>query len=195
MAIDAQMLLKHSEKNKALHPDDIPALDLYMDQIIALMHAYLGGEGEREPLTRTMIHNNSKAGLISPVKGKKYSKEHILQMLVIYSLKHTLSIAQIKRVLNGVSACGVHEKELAQCFEMQLARRDAITQEMTDYMMRIMQKTDMKLDTPEDTLSFLLTLTDITDTLSNFAAAIAEQGFPDLEAAKKKEKRKEKKET
>ena len=142
-----------------------------------------------------MIHNYSKAGLISPVKGKKYSKEHILQMLVIYSLKHTLSIAQIKRVLNGVSACGVHEKELAQCFEMQLARRDAITQEMTDYMMRIMQKTDMKLDTPEDTLSFLLTLTDITDTLSNFAAAIAEQGFPDLEAAKKKEKRKEKKET
>ena len=179
--IDAQKLLENSEKNKALHPDDIPALDLYMDQIIALMSAHLGGEGEREPLTRTMI------------KGKKYTKEHILQMLAIYSLKNTLSIAQVKRVLNGASACGVHEKELAQCFDTQLSRRDTIGQQLTTCMLQIIQETDMKLDTPEDALSFLLTLTDITDTLSNFAAAITEQCFPDPEVPKKKEKRKEKK--
>ena len=194
MAIDAQKLLENSEKNKALHPDDIPALDLYMDQIIALMSAHLGGDGEREPLTRTMIHNYSKAGLISPVKGKKYSKEHILQMLAIYSLKNTLSIAQVKRVLNGASACGVHEKDLAQCFETQLSRRDKISRERTTCMLQIMQETDRKRDTAEGALSFLLTLTDITDTLSNFAAAITEHCFPDPVVPKKKEKKKEKKE-
>ena len=52
-------------KTRALHPDDIPNLDLYMDQIIALMNTHLGTDGEKEPLTRTMIHNYSKAGLIT----------------------------------------------------------------------------------------------------------------------------------
>lgn len=188
MQMDAQKLLKDSEKTKALHPNDIPALDLYIDQIIALMRTHLGGDGEREPLTRTMIHNYSKAGLISPVKGKKYTKEQVLQMLVIYSLKHTLSIAQIKHVLNGASSCGVHEKKLAQCFEAQLSRRQTINHHVTESMQQLMQETDLKLDTPEEALSFLLTLTDITDMLSHFASAIAEQCFPNTEPCKKKDK-------
>ncbi|HIV67889.1 MAG TPA: DUF1836 domain-containing protein [Candidatus Butyricicoccus stercorigallinarum] len=193
MGIDAHELLKNSEKTRALHPDDIPALDLYMDQIIALMRTHLGGEDEREPLTRTMIHNYSKAGLIAPVKGKKYSKEHILQMLAIYSLKNTLSIAQIKRVLNGAADCGLHEEELARCFVRQLERRDAIGRESRDYILRIMRETGMSLDSPEDALSFLLTLTDLADMLSSVASAITEQCFPEPEDAKKKPPKKTKK--
>lgn len=190
MAIDAEMLLENSKKTKALHPEDIPALDLYMDQIIALMSAHLGNPDEKEPLTRTMIHNYSKAGILSPVKGKKYTKEHILQMLVIYSLKNTLSIAQVKHVLNGASMCGVGETELVQAFETQLNRREEINNQLTQYMMKIMEENEMKLDTPADALSFLLTLTDITDTLSSFASAVAQECFPDPEAVQKKSKEK-----
>ena len=32
-------------------------------------------------------------------KGKKYTKNHILQMLLIYSLKNTISIQEIKKIL------------------------------------------------------------------------------------------------
>lgn len=180
-------LLENSKKNKALHPDDIPALDLYMDQIIALMSAHLGRDDDKEPLTRTMIHNYSKAGLISPVKGKKYTKEHILQMLVIYSLKNTLSIAQIKRVLSALSEQeDVGEAELAQCFETQLARRDTINRQLTESVDRIMRENEMKVDTPADALSFLLTLTDVTDTLTRFAAAVTQTCFPDPPQKKRK---------
>lgn len=192
MGIDAEKLLQRSRRNKILHPDDIPELDLYIDQIISLMCAHLGSEGEREPLTRTMIHNYSKAGLISPVRGKKYSKEHILQMLAIYSLKNTLSIAQIKRVLAGAAASGMGEAELARCFETQIARRDAIDAKLRETAHRIVEENQIKLDTPEEVLSFLLTLTDITDTLSRFAAAISEEYFPDPEPPKKKDKKEKK---
>ena len=100
MSTDIRALLEASMKTKQLRPSDIPELDLYMDQIISLMNTHLGNDGEKEPLTRTMIHNYSKAGVIAPVKGKKYSKEHILQMLAVYSLKNTLTITQIKRILS-----------------------------------------------------------------------------------------------
>lgn len=186
MSINVEELLESSKKNGALHPDDIPALDLYMDQIIALISAHLGSEGDKEPLTRTMIHNYSKAGLISPVKGKKYTKEHILQMLAIYSLKNTLSIAQIKRVLAGAAQSGVGEAELAQCFETQLARRDIMNEQLTQAINGIMQENNMTLESPADALSFLLTLTDITDTLTNFAAAITQACFPEPEQPQKK---------
>ena len=189
MAADAKELLQNSQKTKALRPDDIPDLDLYMDQIIALMSAHLGESGEKEPLTRTMIHNYSKAGLISPVKGKKYTKEHILQMLVIYSLKNTLSIAQVKRVLNGAAMCGVGEKELTDCFNTQLERREHLNDRVTDAMVHIMEETGMKLETPADALSFLLTLTDITDTFTAFASAIAQEYFPEPELPKKSKKK------
>ena len=188
MAADAEKLLENSKKNKALHPDDIPALDLYIDQIIALMHAHLGEADEKEPLTRTMIHNYSKAGLIAPVKGKTYTKEHILQMLAIYSLKNTLSMAKIKRVLNGACMCGVGEKELTECFDTQLNRREHLNDRLTQSMLQIMEETGMKLDTPADALSFLLTLTDITDTLTAFASKIAQEYFPEPEPKKHKKK-------
>ena len=188
MAADAKELLENSQKTKALRPDDIPDLDLYMDQIIALMSAHLGETGEKEPLTRTMIHNYSKAGLISPVKGKKYTKEHILQMLVIYSLKNTLSIAQVKRVLNGAAMCGVGEKELTDCFNTQLERREQMNERVTQSMLQLMNETGMTLDTPAEALSFLLTLTDITDMFTTFASAIAQEYFPEPEAPQKKKK-------
>ncbi|MFR6099054.1 MAG: DUF1836 domain-containing protein [Longibaculum sp.] len=37
-----------------------------------------------------MINNYSKEGLLKPIKGKNI-QNHILQMLLIYSLKNTIS--------------------------------------------------------------------------------------------------------
>ncbi|MEG2054425.1 MAG: DUF1836 domain-containing protein, partial [Oscillospiraceae bacterium] len=66
---------------------------------ITLMEDKLGKNKRFETdklLTKTMINNYSKEGLIKPIHGKKYSKEHITQMLLIYQLKGTLSIQEIK---------------------------------------------------------------------------------------------------
>ena len=130
MSKDFRKLIQESVKQKQLHPEDIPSLDSYIDQVIALMSEHLGEDGEKEPLTRTMIHNYSKAGVISPIKVKKYSRQQILQMLAVYSLKNLLSISQIKRILNGVEQSGAGEKGLENCFHTQLERRANINAQL-----------------------------------------------------------------
>jgi len=45
-----------------------------------------------------MINNYSKDKLLFQNKNKKYSKDHILLMILIYDLKQTLSIADIKKL-------------------------------------------------------------------------------------------------
>ena len=82
-------ILQKPLQRKEVEVADLPDLDLYMDQITTLF-----ADKTQEPeglLTKTMINNYSKDGLIKPIKGKKYSKEHILQMLLIYWLKQTSS--------------------------------------------------------------------------------------------------------
>ena len=95
-------ILKDVEQMSDLKSEDIPALDLYMDQIMTLFDIHLADNKRYDDdklLTKTMINNYSKEGLLKPIKGKKYSKDHILQMLLIYSLKNTISIQEIKKVL------------------------------------------------------------------------------------------------
>ena len=86
---------------------EIPPIDLYVDQIINLVSEKLKHGSERyhdRHLTKTMINNYSKDGIITQVKGKKYSKEQIVQMLTVYTLKSSLSIGEIKRLMGGAYA-------------------------------------------------------------------------------------------
>ena len=53
-------------------------------------------------LTKTMINNYAKGKLLLPIKNKKYSKEHIILMSLIYNLKGALSINDIKLSLDKI---------------------------------------------------------------------------------------------
>lgn len=184
MDIKLKEILAQSMDRGTLNPDAIPELDLYIDQIISLMDKYVPRRDEDQPpLTRTMIHNYSKAGLISPVKGKKYSKEHIMQMFAIYSLKNTLSIAQVKRVL-----CALRDDEdgdvLNESYQEYLTNRtevhDALC-ESVEHMMDGIESDDYK-----ELYSRLLLLADASQMLTDFARQLAEQCFPDPPAKSKK---------
>ncbi|WP_286669882.1 DUF1836 domain-containing protein, partial [Thomasclavelia cocleata] len=53
-----------------LKASDIPSLDLYMDQIMTLFEEHLQDNkryNEDKLLTKTMINNYTKAGIIKPV--------------------------------------------------------------------------------------------------------------------------------
>jgi DNA-binding transcriptional MerR regulator len=94
------------ELDRNIRLEDIPGIDLYMDQVIQLFENTFSGStrGEDEKvLTKTMINNYAKGKLFFPVKNKKYSKEHIILISLIYQLKGALSIGDIKTVLDEVS--------------------------------------------------------------------------------------------
>ena len=86
--------------------DEIPNIDLYMDQVIQLFENKFKDSkrnDEEKVLTKTMINNYAKGKLIFPIKNKKYSKEHLILMSLIYQLKGALSINDIQVTLDGVN--------------------------------------------------------------------------------------------
>ena len=85
--------------------EDIPSLELYMDQILTLVDRELGEtrreEGEKL-LTKTMVNNYTKEGLLKRIKGKTYSREHIRMLLLVYQMKQALPLQDLKRFLGGM---------------------------------------------------------------------------------------------
>ncbi len=87
----------------AISLDDIPNIDLYMDQLTTFMDERLK-RSTRHPetdkiLTKTMINNYAKNDLLPPPIRKKYSKDHIILLIFIYYLKNILSISDIQTLL------------------------------------------------------------------------------------------------
>ena len=93
----------HLEDNIKL--SDIPDLDLYMDQVITLFDDKLSNLKRNEEdkiLTKTMINNYTKAKILIPPVKKKYSKNHIILLILIYYLKQNLSINDISLLFKDV---------------------------------------------------------------------------------------------
>ncbi len=87
--------------------DEIPNIDLYMDQVTTLMDTKLRATTrypqEDKILTKTMINNYAKNDLLPPPVKKKYSKEHVLMLIFIYYFKGVLSINDIQTLLQPLA--------------------------------------------------------------------------------------------
>ena len=80
-------LLKQLKSIGYIKPEDIPNIDLYMDQVTTFMDEQLAASKRYESdkiLTKTMINNYAKNNLLPSPDKKKYSKEHVLTLLFIY---------------------------------------------------------------------------------------------------------------
>lgn len=113
--------LDHLQYIKA---EDIPGIDLYMDQVTTLMEKKLKSSArnpeEDKILTKTMINNYAKNDLLPPPVKKKYSREHVLMLIFIYYLKGVLSINDIQALLNPLSERYFHAEgdlKLATVYE------------------------------------------------------------------------------
>ena len=98
-------ILDNLNVNQKIKLEDIPDLDLYMDQVIQLFENNLSGtkrSDDDKVLTKTMINNYAKAKLLMSIKNKKYTKEHLILMSLIYELKGGLSISDIKYLLTNI---------------------------------------------------------------------------------------------
>lgn len=97
-----------------IRPNDIPNIDLYMDQVTTFMEEQLKRTKRYEDdkiLTKTMINNYAKNNLLPPPVKKKYSKEHVLVMIFIYYFKNILSIKDIERLLTPITEKAFDEED------------------------------------------------------------------------------------
>ena len=82
--------------------DSLPQLDLYMDQVILLLRRYLtplDSGGDERSITASIINNYVRMKVIPPPLKKKYSRVHLAYLVIICTLKQSLSISCIQRLL------------------------------------------------------------------------------------------------
>lgn len=125
--------LSNLEKFHIPRWNELPSIDLYLDQVVTLInncltpYIYCGNNEEENAciLTKTMINNYVKHKIIEPPTKKQYSKLQVAKIFAICVLKQVYSMNDIKNLLeialNGSTAhnaydtfCNLFEKAL-QC--------------------------------------------------------------------------------
>ncbi|MDL4841004.1 DUF1836 domain-containing protein [Aquibacillus rhizosphaerae] len=162
--------------------DDIPNIDLYMDQVTQLFENKYNEAKRNEDekiLTKTMINNYAKAKLLFPIKNKKYSKEHLILISLIYQLKGALSISDVKVVLDRLNYKIEHEQlNLSELYVSHLELHDKSIENFKANINVISSDVNQEIDKKEDEdieyLESLLLISSLINT-SNMYRRLAER--------------------
>ena len=196
--LEMKELIRDAVGDVDLRAEEIPSIDLYVDQITSLTSDKLKSGSPRfqdRVLTKTMINNYSKDGLISPIKGKKYSKEQIMQMLLVYSMKNTLSIGEIKRVLQNVYQLPECNGEmLEQVWSKFLGVKVLERDRASEMLVAFLEQTGLDPADDADFLTLILGLSAMSDYAKNAVQALLEARYPDLNAEREREEQEKKEE-
>ncbi|MBO4213604.1 MAG: DUF1836 domain-containing protein [Lachnospiraceae bacterium] len=135
--ISLEQLIEVLNENDFIDISEFPNIDLYMDQLTTFMDKYLAS-GKRSDddkiLTKTMINNYAKNGLLPSPEKKQYSKAHLISLTFIYYLKNILSINDIKKIMDPL-----HSRYFnAEGFNMEDIYKEVFTPEPDG--MKIMKK-------------------------------------------------------
>lgn len=167
MTIDMQNLLDSIldslERIEYIKPEDIPSIDLYMDQVTTFMDGKLvkttRNPGDDKILTKTMINNYTKNDLLPPPVRKKYSKEHVLLLIFIYYFKGILSINDIQILLKPITEKFFKpdgefslEQIYNEVFGLEKEHVEALKADMVE---KFNQAKETFQDAPEDSAEFL----------------------------------------
>lgn len=164
---ELDLIINKIANRTSILPKDIPNLDLYMDQIMTLFDTNLADYKRYEDdkiLTKTMINNYSKSKVITPVKGKKYNKEQIIQMLLIYQLKNNLSIQEIKELLTPFYE---EETNLEKIYQDYLLMKDNINKDLSPFINNIIKQNNLDINNYQDQFLLICLLISISQSLTN----------------------------
>ena len=158
-------LLAILEKLAYVKPEEIPSIDLYMDQVLSFINdrtRYLTRNPEEDKIfTKTMINNYAKTKILPPPVKKKYSKDHILLLLFIYYFKGVLSVGDTGEILGKITEkyfgndAGISFEDIYQeVFKLEAGEIEFLKKDIAEKF-KIAEGTFE--DAPEDNKEFLKT--------------------------------------
>ena len=80
----------------------IPNINLYMEQVLTFLNDELDQykrDSKDKIYTKSMINNYVKSHVLSKPDNKKYTPNHVIELLLIFYLKQTLSLDDIQVLL------------------------------------------------------------------------------------------------
>ncbi len=99
--------------------EELPDLDIYMDQVLQLLNRYTSPIMNSD-MTKTMINNYVKQGVVSAPIRKKYTKEHLAHLIVVSFLKLIYTMDEITLLIAfQMHACDVERAYNYFCDEFE----------------------------------------------------------------------------
>lgn len=95
--------------------DDIPNIDLYMDQVTTYLNDKFANTKRHEDdklMTKTMINNYVKSRLLPSPEKKKYTKDHMMVLIMIYFFKNIISINDVNKLITPLLDSYFHNEEI-----------------------------------------------------------------------------------
>ncbi|MDD4679664.1 MAG: DUF1836 domain-containing protein, partial [Clostridia bacterium] len=174
------------KNNEDIQVDEIPEYHLYISQLEEFFEKKLGksngDEDERKTISKTMIQNYIKDGLLMPPERKSYNRSHVILLTLIYNLKYILSIRDIRSLLSPILVDIENEDsgmEIEKLYKSYLERKQDSFQTLQSSLKELAAKvdsqfiTDNKTEEEEKQLKLLLFIT-ILITEANQKKKIAE---------------------
>ena len=161
----------------------LPDIDLYMDQVIIMMERQLDifmRDAEDKLITRSMINNYVKHGLIAPPVNKKYSRSHIAYLMAVCILKQLLPISDITDLMRNQA----DKTDIAGLFDLYCEMQDEALHSAADGL------TAEIADLPEDDLDDHLNMIALKLTVTANANKLAAEKIIHILKSKTKSKTK-----
>ena len=86
-----------------INADDFPEMEIYMDQAETFLNKELSVYKKSEKdkvITKTMIGNYVKHNMMPRPVNKKYSKDHLIMLSLIYYLKGSFQMEEIEKIVH-----------------------------------------------------------------------------------------------
>lgn len=81
--------------------EELPAIDLYIDQVVTLLETWLFfiPNNEEKLITKSMINNYVKHGIVDPPLKKKYTTKHLAYLIIVCIFKQVYSMNEITQMI------------------------------------------------------------------------------------------------
>lgn len=117
---------KYMEAYKLPNWKDIPDIGLYMEQVIILLKSYLDylppELKDEQIITAATVNNYVRTKIMPEPIKKKYYRVHIAYLVMICTLKQSLSIAMLQKII----PMNIPDDEVKEIYE-KYSKRHAIT--------------------------------------------------------------------
>ena len=192
--IDQFIKLQKSSNN--INLDDFPEIDLYMDQVIQLFEtklSYTKRNEEDKILTKTMINNYAKGNLLMKIKNKKYTKEHMILIGLIYNLKGALSLTDIKTMFDPIIESFSKEEDyplydiyeaFLKIYDSNLENLSTSSKDIYSRVQELVKDTNGKLGDFEEKFLLVCAYVSMSNLYRRMSEKIIDECFSDLKGGK-----------
>lgn len=158
--------------------DDFPSIELYMDQVVALLNEYLSifiaPKGDMQ-ITSTMINNYVKLKTIpAPVK-KKYGKKHLAYLVMVCILKQTHSMSTISSIIPPDMDDEVLKKTYASFVKNHSIAYSFVSEKIYDVATRIFAEENADNDRMTDLVLQVVVSANIFKLITEWVSAITDK--------------------